>query len=115
MAFGEYTIAGEANLTPYFEANFAFLEVEANSGEGQLFPEVPALNPFNLCNPSHNCKALTVGWQWGLTSDNPSIAANIAAAYGLTPAQFRCDFGIVNLYLRRVGSGPDGTYRFCVR
>ena len=67
MAFGEYTIAGEANLTPYFEANYAFLEVAANSGEGQLFPEVPALNP-SIYATRTNHKALTVGWPWGLTS-----------------------------------------------
>jgi iron complex outermembrane receptor protein len=27
-------------------------EVNQNSGEGQLFPDVPALNPYNLCNPN---------------------------------------------------------------
>ena len=104
MAFGEYTIAGEANLTPYFEANYAFLEVAANSGEGQLFPEVPALNPFNLCNPNQS-QGVDCGLAMGAYLDNPSIAANIAAAYGLTPAQFR-DFGIVNLYPGALGPVP---------
>ena len=104
MAFGEYTIAGEANLTPYFEANYAFLEVAANSGEGQLFPEVPALNPFNLCNPNQS-QGVDCGLAMGAYLDNPSIAANIAAAYGLTPVQFR-DFGIVNLYPGALGPVP---------
>jgi len=104
MAFGEYTISGEANLTPYFEANYAFLDVEANSGEGQLFPDVPALNPFNLCNPNQP-QGVDCGLAMGAYLDNSSIAANIAAAYGFTPAQFR-DFGIVNLYPGALGPVP---------
>ena len=101
MAYGEYTIEGEANLTPYFEANYSYLEVNSKSGELQLFPEVPALNPFNLCNPNQP-NGIDCGLATDAFLDNPSIAANFAAVYGLTPAQFR-DFGIVNLYNGAIG------------
>ena len=101
MAYGEYTFEGEANLTPYFEANYSFLEVDSKGGEGQLFPTVPALNPFNLCNPN-NPDGVDCGLAMGAYLDNPSIAQGIANVYGLTPAQFR-DFGIVNLYPGAIG------------
>ena len=52
MAYGEYTFAGEANITPYFETLYAEIDFFQNSGERQLFPSVPALNPFNICNPA---------------------------------------------------------------
>ena len=29
MAYGEYTFDGEANLTPYFEANYSYLEIDS--------------------------------------------------------------------------------------
>ena len=52
LAYGETTLDGDMNITPYFEAMYNTYEVNQNSGEGQLFPEVPALNPYNLCNPN---------------------------------------------------------------
>lgn len=101
MAYGEYTFEGEANLTPYFEANYSYLEIDSKSGEGQLFPAVPALNPFNLCNPNQP-NGVDCGLAMGAYLDNPSIAQGIANVYGLTPAQFR-DLGIVNLYPGEIG------------
>jgi iron complex outermembrane receptor protein len=51
MAVGEYTFEGDANLTPFFEFNYSRNEAEAdNTGAPQLFPAVPATNPFNPCN-----------------------------------------------------------------
>jgi iron complex outermembrane receptor protein len=51
MAYGEYTFPGEANITPYFEANYSRAEITTdNSGALQLFPDVPAENAFNPCN-----------------------------------------------------------------
>jgi iron complex outermembrane recepter protein len=51
MAFGEYTFAGEANITPYFEANYSRAEVNVtNTGTPQIFPYVPDTNAFNPCN-----------------------------------------------------------------
>ncbi len=52
MAYGEMTMEGEANITPYFEALYTEAEVFADSGAAQLFTVVPANNPFNPCNPN---------------------------------------------------------------
>lgn len=51
MAYGEYTLEGEANITPFFEANYSRAEVASNNtGTPQIFPSVPAGNAFNPCN-----------------------------------------------------------------
>jgi iron complex outermembrane receptor protein len=51
MAYGEYTFPGAANITPYFEANFARAEIQAdNEFFAQIFPYVPDNNQFNPCN-----------------------------------------------------------------
>lgn len=101
LAYGEYTLEGEANLTPYFELQYNRQQSEAISGQGQLFPQVPALNPFNLCNPNQP-SGVDCGLAFNAYLDNPNIANAIAAARGLTPAQFR-DRGIANLYPGAVG------------
>nr|WP_298925904.1 TonB-dependent receptor [uncultured Erythrobacter sp.] len=51
FAYGEYTFPGDANITPYFEANYSRAEI-SNPGAGnpQIFPSVPDLNQFNPCN-----------------------------------------------------------------
>ncbi len=51
MTFGEMTL-DESGITPYFELTYADRTYESNAGPIQLFPLVPALNPFNLCNPN---------------------------------------------------------------
>ena len=55
FAYGEYTFPGEANITPFFEAQYTRSDIN-NSGAGnpQIFPSVPDLNPFNPCNFSTN-------------------------------------------------------------
>ena len=51
FAYGEYTFPGEANITPFFEAQYTRAEiVNPNSGIPQIFPYVPADNSFNPCN-----------------------------------------------------------------
>ena len=51
FAYGEYTFPGEANITPFFEAQFTRAEIKApNAFQAQIFPFVPDLNPFNPCN-----------------------------------------------------------------
>ncbi|MGV6800632.1 MAG: TonB-dependent receptor domain-containing protein [bacterium] len=52
MSYGEYTLEGDMNLTPYYELLHVKNEVEINSGQGVLFPDVPANNPYNICNPA---------------------------------------------------------------
>ena len=51
FTYGEYTFPGEANITPFFEANYTRAEI-TNTGAGnpQIFPSVPDLNIFNPCN-----------------------------------------------------------------
>ena len=85
MGFGEYTFDGEANITPYFEVMYSDFEFSSNSSEGQFFPFVTALNPFNICNPA----AITgLGVDCGLASDalfnNPSFVAQIFGIFGCT-------------------------------
>ena len=51
FAYGEYTFPGEANITPFFEAQYSRAEISIpNSGTPQLFPVVPGGNAFNPCN-----------------------------------------------------------------
>ena len=51
FAYGEYTFPGDANITPFFEAQYTRSEI-TNTGAGfpQIFPTVPAQNQFNPCN-----------------------------------------------------------------
>lgn len=52
MAAGEYTFDGDSNITPFFELLYAKRENYTDGGAYQLFPNVPANNPYNLCNPN---------------------------------------------------------------
>ncbi|KLE33775.1 TonB-dependent receptor domain-containing protein [Aurantiacibacter luteus] len=55
MAYGEYSLGGAMNITPFFEALYSRAEITSeNTGVPQLFPSVPNLNPFNPCNISGN-------------------------------------------------------------
>jgi iron complex outermembrane receptor protein len=49
MAYGEYTLEGDANITPFFEVLYSRVESSIDSGTFQLFPSVGADNPFNPC------------------------------------------------------------------
>lgn len=85
MAYGEYTFSGEANITPYFETMYSKRSFFSNSSEGQLFPTVPANNPFNICNP-----AAVGGADCGLAFDalmnNPGVIAGVMNAFGCDPS-----------------------------
>ena len=85
MAYGEYTFAGEANVTPYFEVIHSEIDFFSNSSEGQLFPVVPANNPFNICNP-----AAVGGTDCGLAYDalmnNPNFVTQVLGAFGCDPS-----------------------------
>lgn len=91
MLFGEYTFEGEMNLTAYGEVLYASREFFNESPEPQLFPNVPANNPFNICNP-----AAVGGVDCGLAEDalytNPSYVqgfsdyyTNLNGCFGLAP------------------------------
>lgn len=51
MAYGEYTLPGEMNITTFFELTYGSRSSSQNGGGYQLFPAVHPLNPFNPCNP----------------------------------------------------------------
>ena len=92
FAYGEYTLEGEMNLTPYFEFLWGNRDFFSNSGAFQLFPTVPANNPFNICNP-----AAEGGVDCGLAQDalltNPNYVrsfseyyTNLNGCFGLPPS-----------------------------
>ena len=99
MTYGEYNLGGDANVTAYFEAMYTSAEDSAISSPPQLFPDVPAMNPYNLCNPMAEN-----GVDCGLAQDalftNPVYTAGFGAYYeglcasygiplaGCTPATF---------------------------
>ncbi|MEL6529366.1 MAG: TonB-dependent receptor [Pseudomonadota bacterium] len=59
FAYGEYTFPGEANITPFFEAQYTRAEISApGAGLPQIFPSVPAGNQFNPCNFTTNANGV---------------------------------------------------------
>lgn len=51
MAYGEYTLPGAANITPYFEALYSRAEIFSdNAFQSFLTPDVPAENVTSPCN-----------------------------------------------------------------
>ena len=92
MTYGEYTFDGEMNVTPFFEAYYLNRDIDADSGAGQLFPIVPANNPFNICNPN-----APGGVDCGLAEDglltNPNYIAAFQNYYNGGPGSANC-FGL---------------------
>ena len=79
MAFGEYTFEGEMNITPFFEVIHAEDEWSSR-GDGYYFaPEVPARNPFNICNPEGAGVDCGLAYQEFLA--NPNYARQFADYY----------------------------------
>lgn len=101
MAYGEYTFEGEMNLTPFFEAQYGKREVFINSGAGQLFPSVPANNPFNICNPN-GIRGVDCGLAFDTLLTNPNFEQQMVNTFGLTATEFR-DLGIVDLFAGAIG------------
>lgn len=77
MSYGEWTFEGDMNNTAFFEFNYNERETFARSTTPQLFPNVPADNPFNICNPDG-----INGVDCGLAEDelltNPNFIAQFA-------------------------------------
>ncbi len=92
MAYGEYVLEGESNLTPYFEAMHVNNDISANSGVGAIFPDIPADNPFNVCNP-----AAAGGVDCGLAQDallnSPGYRTSFDAFYNGGGGSANC-FGV---------------------
>lgn len=84
MAYGEYTLEGDMNLTPFFEILYVQRDFFSDSGAFQLFPDVPARNPYNLCNPEAP-NGVDCGLAWNALLNNPHFGRQFAAAYGVPP------------------------------
>ena len=106
LAYGETTLEGEMNISPYFEAMYNTYEVNQNSGEGQLFPEVPALNPYNLCNPNQP-NGVDCGLAYGAYLDNPGIQQQWINEFGAPAAFFRDVLGLS--FIGGTATGPVPT------
>ncbi|MGH8195281.1 MAG: TonB-dependent receptor domain-containing protein, partial [Woeseiaceae bacterium] len=85
MAYGEYTFAGEMNVTPYFEVLYAKREFFSDFGEIQYFPTVPALNPFSICNPTAP-GGVDCGLAWDTLMNNPNFVNQVLGAFGCDPS-----------------------------
>ncbi len=115
LAYGEYTVEGEANLTPYFEVLWAKRSFASVSGAAQLFADVPARNPFNICNPDG--AGVDCGLAWTeLMTNNPGYLRQFGQQYaGLCARLFgrppeRCFPWIFGSVASTLGpSGPSGT------
>lgn len=84
MAYGEYTFEGDLNVTTFFEALYGKRVSQSETQVPQLFPTVPALNPFNPCNPFGE------GVDCGLAGDalwnNPDVVEAILNVFGCDPS-----------------------------
>ncbi len=85
MSYGEYTFDGEANITPYFEAMYQNFDFESRGRPPQLFPFVPALNPFNPCNPAA-AGGVDCGLAWDTFMANPAVIQQYMDAFGCDPS-----------------------------
>ena len=85
LSYGEYTFDGEANVTPYFEVMHAEYDFFSNSSEGQLFPSVPANNPFNICNPNAP-GGVDCGLAYDGLMNNPFFVQQVMDAFGCDPS-----------------------------
>ena len=92
FAFGELTLEGEANITPFFEILYSDTDVEIDSGSAQLFPVVGFDNPFNPCG-----------------TNGVDCGAGVSAPGGLfTSPSFIEDF---NTFQRDIDPNRDGDTR----
>ncbi|NNJ71817.1 MAG: outer membrane cobalamin receptor protein, partial [Enterobacterales bacterium] len=101
FTYGEYTFDTDSNITAYFEAGYSKRNFETQSQQPQLFPFVPADNPWNICNPSG---LPGFGGDCGLAIDelllnNAGYRNDFFATYGANPEDFGLlegPFGQVN-------------------
>lgn len=97
MAYGEYTFEGDTNFTPYFEALYSGRKTYIRGEQGQLFPSVPANNPFNICNPEAE-GGVDCNEAYNTLIRNPNVIAATQNAFGCDPTS-SCD------QLRETGQG----------
>ena len=87
MSYGEYTLEGDMNLTPFFEVLHVKRDFFSDAGVFQLFPDVPARNPYNLCNPEAE-NGVDCGLAWNALLNNPNFGSQVAAVFGAPPQAF---------------------------
>ncbi len=84
MAYGERTFEGDMNISPFFEFLWGQRKSQNNLGLTRLYPWVPPLNPFNVCNPDAEG-----GMDCGLARDelwtNPGLRETIINTFGCDP------------------------------
>lgn len=106
MTFGEYTFEGEMNLTPFFELSYVEDDFTYIDGEPQLFPDVPARNPYNICNPEG------FGVDCGLATDalytNPNYIAQFGNRWGGLCASFGIPLAFCTPQIFGLHYGPIG-------
>lgn len=106
MLMGEYTLEGEMNLTPFFELGYVEDDYENLGDEAQMFQEVPARNPYNLCNPEG------FGVDCGLANDafftNPNYLEQFANRWGGLCAVFGIPLQFCTPAVFGLLSGPIG-------
>jgi len=108
MAYGEYTFAGDANITPYFELLYNQRETYVYDGGGSALGfEVPANNPWNPCNPNGvdgvDCG---VAWDDGMMR-HPTVEEDFLNLFGGTPDQYAA-IGLTWLFYDWEGNNPAG-------
>ena len=70
---GEYNLQDSTDSTVYFEGLYASRDTPIYSPGSQLFPTVPADNPFNPCGTNGiNCMGI-LGLDWGPSTADPII------------------------------------------
>jgi len=80
MSLGEYTFSGEMNITPYFEVLYNKRETYADSLGATVGIEVPASNPYNICNPDgfgQDC-----GLAFDAYTNDPGYTDDFQATFG---------------------------------
>jgi iron complex outermembrane receptor protein len=87
MSYGEYTFESEANHTAYFEFNYNTRNVHQEGAGYQLFPQVPANNPYNICNPN-GVNGVDCGLAQDALYDNPGYRTQFYDRYGAYPEDY---------------------------
>ena len=113
MGFGEYTFEGDANITAYFETVYGDTQYDQLGSPPQLFPDVPANNPYNLCNPNAENGVDCGTAQDGLWTSPAYVAqfsnhyTNLNGCYGLPPSVCSpAAFGLLSGPLGAMGTLP---------
>lgn len=88
LAYGEYILEGDMNLTPYFEAMYSGRETTQNGANPQFFPVVPASNPFNPCGVDAAAGGFDCGLALGELYSNPNFREDWMTYYGAPPEAF---------------------------